>query len=236
MMLVGLCGRKRSGKDTAADLLVHELGFVRVALADALRDLVAESFGIPRDFMIGIDRERELGQLTIPKWESTSEGAHLSLSVRALLQRCGEGARRAFGRDFWLRHLEAALDDLAPGARVVVTDVRYPNEVAWLRRYGPISVGRRLVVRLNRSDEVDLHDFEPGPGPGRVSCGYVHVGTPDGLACGLARESHPTTWTADRHSSETDLPVAGSCYDAVVSAASAGDGAARVLELVRARL
>ena len=39
-VIVGLCGRKRSGKDTLAEELVERYGYTRVAFADPLREML----------------------------------------------------------------------------------------------------------------------------------------------------------------------------------------------------
>lgn len=47
-LIVAISGWKRSGKDTAAELLIADFGFKRVAFADPLKNTVAEQFDIPR--------------------------------------------------------------------------------------------------------------------------------------------------------------------------------------------
>lgn len=48
MKVIAISGWKRSGKDTAAEHLIKEYGFKRIAFADPLKDRVAEEFEIPR--------------------------------------------------------------------------------------------------------------------------------------------------------------------------------------------
>lgn len=48
MKVVAISAWKNSGKDTAADYLVKNQGFVRVAFADPLKDMVASNYNIPR--------------------------------------------------------------------------------------------------------------------------------------------------------------------------------------------
>jgi hypothetical protein len=45
-VIVALCGYKHSGKDTAADVLVEEYGFQKLAFADPLRESAAAMFGV----------------------------------------------------------------------------------------------------------------------------------------------------------------------------------------------
>lgn len=47
MKVIALSGYKRSGKDTAAEVLIQN-GYTRVAFADVLKDMAAEEYGIPR--------------------------------------------------------------------------------------------------------------------------------------------------------------------------------------------
>lgn len=54
---------------------------------------------------------------------------------RALLQNLGVGARDILGADVWV---DALMRDLP--ARVVITDVRFPNEVAAIRDHGGVVV------------------------------------------------------------------------------------------------
>jgi hypothetical protein len=48
MKIVAISGWKGSGKDTAAKILVDKFGFKRVSFADALKDIVAEQYGLSR--------------------------------------------------------------------------------------------------------------------------------------------------------------------------------------------
>lgn len=49
MKIIAISGYKRSGKDTSAEILVNDHGFMRVAFADILKDMVSKEYGIPRE-------------------------------------------------------------------------------------------------------------------------------------------------------------------------------------------
>jgi hypothetical protein len=51
MKVIAISGYKRSGKDTSADILVKDYGFMRVAFADVLKDMVAKEYNIPREHL-----------------------------------------------------------------------------------------------------------------------------------------------------------------------------------------
>lgn len=147
---IGIVGRKRSGKDTAAAALVEELGYVRHGLADPLKESALKLDPIV-DFVDagtrGEDRWVEPLRLSevvlVDGWE-VAKDEHPE--VRRILQKLGdEAGRQVHGERTWidqlLRRTWAAND---AGHPVVVPDVRYPNEAEALRTAG------FLVVRIDR--------------------------------------------------------------------------------------
>lgn len=121
------------GKDAAAAVLVRKYGFVRRAFADALKEEVIERFPDLLDMIAGDffgrrwlewRRETARGDLV---WE------YKPPLVRALLQNYGTDVRR---RDtsgtYWIDKMEEWIAANAP-ERLVITDCRFLNEVAWLQ-------------------------------------------------------------------------------------------------------
>lgn len=124
--IVGLSGYARSGKDTVANYLVEHHGYRRVAFADTLKRFVASIYPD-----IG-SRVEAVG------WEAAKE----QLEVRQALQRVGTLARHHIHPDIWVMPLLPNLSD--PDARLVVSDVRFPNEAAFVQNQGG------PVIRINR--------------------------------------------------------------------------------------
>lgn len=110
MQLVGICGYARSGKDTAAQGLVRERGYERLAFADRVRQLAVLT-----------NPDLAARVLSAGGWEQ----AKALPGVREALQRLGAGAREVLGEDVWL---QAAMRSCKPEGRYVISDVRYPNE------------------------------------------------------------------------------------------------------------
>lgn len=134
--IIGVLGKKRHGKDTFATRLTEEHGFTRFAFADALREAalkldpiirvqfaeyhLLEGWCLPYDHAY-TSRLTHLVQAL--GWERAKE----IREVRRTLQRMGVGVRD-LDPEFWLRIVMDAVDNhLGP---VVITDVRFPNEVA----------------------------------------------------------------------------------------------------------
>lgn len=142
-MIVGVIGKKRAGKDTFATTLVDELGFVRVAFADRLKEvaLAIDPIVPPRTGSVTVSAETastwglpRLSEVVAREgWEEAKENPE----VRRLLQETGV-AIRSIRSDFWIR---AALDPTEYSANdFVVTDVRFPNEAEAIERAGGFTV------------------------------------------------------------------------------------------------
>ena len=138
--LIGLMGKKRTGKDTFANVLVEKHGYERVALADPLRDAALALDPIMGTFPLnvnGIVRVREWRLSDVIDelgWEKAKDYVP---EVRRTLQRLGTESIRSLDDEFWIRTAFARIDALrAEGKPVVVTDVRYPNEADAIRDAG----------------------------------------------------------------------------------------------------
>lgn len=161
--LIGLTGHAGSGKDTAAAYLVQRHGFVQASFADPIRSMVQlflEEAGLDHAWAT----ERAMKERTIPS---------LGVSARGLMQTIGTEVGRALHADLWVRHLELRLG-LATAQpvhdRIVISDVRFENEAAWVQQWGGkiIRLHRRQAgaVRSHASEaeilalpaDVDLHN------------------------------------------------------------------------------
>ena len=160
--LIGLIGRKRSGKDTFAAALVEHRGYARVAFADPLRELA-----LAIDPLVGpaplpgdaVARYRRLSDvIDAIGWEAAKDCVPEVRSTA--LQNLGQ-ALRGVDEDFWVDQALESIEGLRrpvlprapivvetlvragivlpeprPGLPVVVTDVRMPNEAAAIRGAG----------------------------------------------------------------------------------------------------
>lgn len=141
---IAFMGHARSGKDTAGRYLVENHGFRRVSFADPVREsLLALDPIVEADVERYGDGHRDVRAETVRLsevvgsfgWERAKDGYP---EVRALLQRMGTDAvRGVVGDDTWIRVARDKVDAAnLEGVPVVVTDVRFPNEAAFLRAEG----------------------------------------------------------------------------------------------------
>ena len=131
--IIGICGFIGAGKDTVADYLVNIHGFRRESFASSLKDAVSVVFGWSRELLEGRSKQSREWREQPDIWWSDKLGK--TITPRYILQYWGTDViRNGFHDDIWLASLEnrlrSAQDD------VVVTDCRFPNEIAAIRDAG----------------------------------------------------------------------------------------------------
>lgn len=144
-MIIGICGFQGSGKDTIADYLCNIYGFKRDSFAATLKDAVAAVFGWNRELLEGRTRESRAWREQVDVWWANRLNMP-GLTPRLVLQLWGtEVARKAFHDDTWIASLENKL--ARAHNDIVITDVRFPNEIRAVRDAGGI------VIRVVRGPE-----------------------------------------------------------------------------------
>jgi hypothetical protein len=126
--VLGLSGWARSGKDSVAEFLEKEYGYTKASFAKPMKDAL-----VILNPMIDVfeNRANLAGCVDKLGWDYLKDA---STEIRPLLQRMGtEVGREMFGEDFWVDH---ALSSIPDGAKVVFSDVRYPNEADAVRKLG----------------------------------------------------------------------------------------------------
>jgi hypothetical protein len=149
-MIIGICGFIGSGKDTIADYLVNLHHFRRESFASTLKDAVAQVFGWDRTMLEGRTKQaREWREQVDPWW---SERLQIpGLTPRYILQQWGtEVCRKNFHDDIWIASLENKLRNSQDD--VVISDCRFPNEIAAIKKAGGI------VVRVVRGPEPEWYN------------------------------------------------------------------------------
>jgi dephospho-CoA kinase len=141
-MIIGFVGFIGSGKDTAADYLVNFHGFRRDSFANTLKDAVANVFGWDRTLLEGRTSEARAWREEVDTW--WAERLNMSnLTPRWVLQYWGtEVCRQGFHDDIWIASVENKMRKTTDN--IVISDVRFPNEIKAIHNAGGI------VVRVQR--------------------------------------------------------------------------------------
>jgi len=143
--IIGISGLIGSGKDTIADYLVNLHHFRRESFASSLKDAVSNIFGWDRMMLEGRTKQSREWREQVDTWWAERLSMP-NLTPRWILQYWGtEVCRSGFHDSIWIASLENKIrksdDD------VVITDCRFPNELATIKRVG----GK--VVRVQRGPE-----------------------------------------------------------------------------------
>ena len=154
-MLIGLCGYIGSGKNAVAEMLVKNHGYEQDSFAKSLKDAVSAVFGWPREMLEGNTPDsREWREAPDTWW---TEQLEMPVSPRLALQVIGtEVFRGKYHNNIWVASLLRRVGD----RKVVVSDVRFPNEIKLIQEYGGkvIWVKRDMPEWANTGMEASLGD------------------------------------------------------------------------------
>ena len=150
-MIIGFVGFIGSGKDTAADYLVNFHGYRRDSFANTLKDAVSHVFGWDRTLLEGRTAEARAWREQVDLW--WAERLNIPhLTPRWILQWWGtEVCRAGFHDDIWIASLENKIRKTTDN--IVISDVRFPNEIKAIHNAGGI------VVRVNRGVTPHWYDI-----------------------------------------------------------------------------
>ncbi len=147
--VIGICGKARVGKDTACEAILRMGGgSYRYSFADPLRAMVRAGFGV------------DAGDAYWQRHKEDATPNFCGRSLRYALQTLGtEWGRERIHLDVWVR---LAADELATrGPGMVIADVRFGNEAAWIRSAGG------LLIHLTRPGAPAVHQHASEAGVGR---------------------------------------------------------------------
>ena len=148
-LVVLLSGWAGSGKDAAAELLVEEMGFERLAFADALKAEVSKALQIPLSFF----RDRLLKDRHLDSY-----GA----SPRELLVRYA-AIRKQVDPDIYSRIVASYIQERSRSRSIVISDWRYRHEYAFLTQalHDTVLVrGRITRASILPNEEPSEHDLD----------------------------------------------------------------------------
>jgi hypothetical protein len=139
VLVIGLTGHAGAGKDSVADVLVRDHGFVKMSFAAPLKRMLRNvdpivGYDVYQDCNCGddgcgpeVDTVRLSDLYGMGYDDESIKESPWGDEVRDLWQRFGTDTMRAENKDFWVD--KAAKELLESNHdRVVFTDVRFPNE------------------------------------------------------------------------------------------------------------
>lgn len=146
-IIIGITGKARCGKDTAAMHLVQQHGFVQLRFADALKNGLMSMIGLTNEQLEGEEKEKVID------W--------LGKSPRELMQTLGtEWGRHMVNNNLWVNCMQRTIDELKllkNDINFVISDVRFENEANYIRERG-----RLLHLKRKDREQVNEHVSEQG--------------------------------------------------------------------------
>ena len=156
-MIIGLSGKKGSGKDTVADYLCAQYGFINYGFGDPIKEIAKIMFQFNDEQLYGDQKDivdlrwgfkpreffqkfgTEYGQFILPEHFPS---AFTGINKRQFWVKC-----------FWNWYLEKKKRD--PTLKVVISDVRFLHEFSFLQDRGA------YLVKIKRiTDNLDRHISE----------------------------------------------------------------------------
>ena len=187
MKVIAISGWKQSGKDTVAEYLVKECGYIRFSFADALKNMVSRQYGIPRDHCDDpAFKERPIEGMPVVTHDKFGEMIH-NFMQKGFRAKEGEGeahwtpralcilegsVKRSARSNYWVRTTldniykkDAKLQTIHSEVFAVISDLRYHSEIEQLRKaFGSdlttVRINRFKTSPSNDPSERDLDDEE----------------------------------------------------------------------------
>ena len=143
-MIIGLIGLINSGKGAVGDMLIEQ-GFQHESFANSLKDVTASIFNWDRAKLEGNTPASRAWRETVDEWWNDRLKIP-DFTPRIALQILGTDIlRNHFHADIWVLSMEARIKDAKKN--IIITDVRFPNEVRIVRELG----GK--IVRIKRGED-----------------------------------------------------------------------------------
>lgn len=182
MKIIGIAGRKSSGKDTISDFLVGSEGFVKVALADPLKTMLSRIFNIEAKYFndqklkeselpyfidVDYDHLDKLRNIVENEWQFPINlqqrekieaifGTRIT-TPRQLMQTFGSLLRDQVREDIWIVLLFSRLKGM--DANIVVTDIRLQNERKSLQNAGAKMILVKRESLMNKDSHISENDL-----------------------------------------------------------------------------
>jgi len=139
-MLVGIMGRKGSGKDTCADYLVKQYGFVKKSFADPLKKVCQELFLFTNEQLYGTLEQKETPD---PRWFNCSPRTAMQFVGTDLFRDRLDEIMPGLKKNIFTHHFKLYYKE-NPNIKIVIADVRFKNEVDLIKSLGGV------IIKLDR--------------------------------------------------------------------------------------
>jgi dephospho-CoA kinase len=155
-IILGIAGKKRSGKDTIGNYLINNYGYIRYAFGDPVKEVCKILFGFNNEQLHGEKKElvsqygispreafqkigTEFGRVTIHDILPSLNIEQGNLWIEIFNRKCNEIRENEKGK-----------------TNIIITDVRFENEVEAIKKQG----GKIIFIESIYADINDTHESE----------------------------------------------------------------------------
>lgn len=141
MKLLGIHGKKRSGKDTVGKMVQDFFPQMQlIAFANHLKRICSVTFGVAEHEFHNEDLK-----------EQCPPGHHITR--REMMTMMGPAIYNTFGREFFVKHVDKHWQ-MSKESGLIVTDVRHEWEAAWVRMEGGmiLHLDRETITPIGQPD------------------------------------------------------------------------------------
>jgi hypothetical protein len=162
MKILGICGKKRSGKDTAGEYLIEKYGYIRYAFGDPVKDICRVMFKFTEDQLYGDKKE-----IVDQRWGITPRESFQKIGTdfgqQALHKIIPGITGQVRTRQFWTKHFQLWVNEQLknnPDIKLVITDVRFKHEAKIIKEFGGsiIKIERDGLSKDKHISETELEN------------------------------------------------------------------------------
>ncbi len=165
-MIIAIAGKKGSGKDTVADIMVKEYNFIKYRFADDIKKIAEILFNFNQEQLNG-NKKDELDK----NWNITPREFYQKFGTDYIQEIFPKMFPYLFEknninkREFWLKKFELWYKDIISRKHccfVVISDLRFKHEYDYIKKLGGyiIKVERDNINKDNKHiSETDLDSF-----------------------------------------------------------------------------
>lgn len=146
-MIIGLTGKKGHGKDTFADYLVENYGFIKLSFAEPLKKVCKELFLLTDEQLYDSIEKEKIDE----RWGK---------SPRQIMQIIGTDIlRKHYDEKIWVNLLLHKLEHYKD-KNIVICDIRHPNELETVMSFNNIEKVKIFRIERDNCKIIDSHITE----------------------------------------------------------------------------
>lgn len=148
--IIAICGYRRSGKDTVADILSEKYLFKKIKIAYKLKEIVKVLFDF-NDFQLEIEKK----DIIDPRW-NTSPRQIMQFFGTDIMQFKIQEIMPHIGRSFFIESLINYINTQTTINKWVISDLRFVHEWKCLQKYNT------FIIRVENDNipKIDTHISE----------------------------------------------------------------------------